>query len=247
MHRHLWGQGWLALLLVTSACGGTKQEPVGGTKMEERDPADVGVAQVDAVLHARVLSASESLAVRLLGMVGPDGSWSLAEVAVDTIPGGVRLTPIVQHRPGGNVIQMLIPLDEEVRVPLQSGVQRVVVRGRDSTFTETVRVGPGAGRVPPDTHLGYQVVTSGIHSHQFVVFESFPGDGFVAAIEYREFRAAGPGPWQRLEGCQREGARLSGRMPVSMESDVLKIEARAVSGQGDRDPEPASMNLPKEP
>jgi hypothetical protein len=180
-------------------------------------------------------------------MVGPDGSWSLAEVSVETIPGGVRLTPVVHHRPGMNVIQMLIPLDEKVSVPLQPGVQRVEVRGRDSTFATTVRVGPGGGRQPPDTHLGYRVVTSGVREHAFVIFNAYPGDGFVEAIEYREIREAGPGPWLRLEGCQRQGPRLEGRLQVSLESDVLALEARGVSGQGDRDPEPASMNLPKEP
>lgn len=250
MQRNVWRYGILAFLAATGACGGARQVPPAqaeGTKMNPHDSVEVGVAQVDAVLLARVLAPGESLVVRLLGLVGPDGSWSLAKVNVEPFDGGVRLTPVVHHRPGGNVIQMLIPLDEEVSVSLGNGVQKVEVRGRDSTFVESVRVGPGAKRLPPDTRLGYQVVSSGLRSQDFVVFETLPGDGFVESIEYREIRPDGPGPWQALQGCEREGARLRGRLFVNPESDMVAIEARAISGQGDVDPEPASLNLPKKP
>lgn len=250
MQWYTWGQWALLALTLAGACGGTKSSAPAmaeGTKMKDGDALEVGVAQVDAVLHARVLAQGESLAVRLLGTVGPDGSWSLAEIAVEEIPGGVRLTPVVHHRPGGMVIQMLIPLDEKILVPLPEGTPRLEVLGRDSTFVESIRVGSGAKRLPPDTHLAYQVVSSGLRSLDFVVFETFPGDGFVEAIEYRETRADGTGPWQILPGCQREGARLRGRIQVNPGGDVLRIEARALSGQGDVDPEPALLNLQEEP
>jgi hypothetical protein len=238
------------LLALAGACGGTKQTPPAaaeGTKMNKNDTPEVGVARVEAVLHTRVLAEGESLAVRLLGTIGPDGSWSLAETLQEPIPGGVRLTPVVHHRPGDMVIQMVIPLDEKIWVPLEPGVQRIEVRGRDSTFVASVRVGAGGNRLPPDTHVAYQVVTSGLRSNEFVVFESFPGDGFVESIQFRETGPDGPGPWQELPGCVREGTRLRGRLPVDPTSDVVSIEARAISGQGDVDPEPAALTLPKAP
>ena len=201
------------------------------------------VAQVDAVLHAHVLAPSESLAVRLLGTVGPDGNWSLQELRVERTDTGVRITPVVQQGSARQVIQMVIPLDRLVWVHLPEGTHTVEVKGRDSTFTDRVRVAPGLSRPPPETRMAYQVVSAGVRALDFITFDALPGDGFIEAIEIRETRAGGPGAWRRLEDCQREGANLSGRLPVQENDDLRTIESRAVDGQGGRDPEPELINL----
>ncbi len=201
------------------------------------------VAQVDAVLHAHVLAPSESLAVRLLGTVGPDGNWSLQELRVERTDTGVRITPVVQQGSARQVIQMVLSLDRVVWVHLPEGTHTVEVKGRDSTFTDRVQVAPGLTRPPPETRMAYQVVTAGVRALDFITFDALPGDGFIEAIEIRETRAGGPGAWRRLEDCQREGANLSGRLQVQENDDLHTIESRAVDGQGDRDPQPALINL----
>ena len=243
------GSRWAGLALGL-ACGlGLGCRPAPGALPTEDGGAKAGevaknsVAAVEAVWHAHALAPSESLAVRLLGMVGPDGNWSLQEIRVERTDAGVRIVPVVKQGSARQVIQMVIPLDRIVRVHLPAGIHTVEVQGRDSTFTDRVQVAPSLTRPPPETRMAYQVVTSGVRALDFITFDALPGDGFVEAIEIRETRAAGRGEWRRLEGCLREGANLSGRLQVQENDDLRTIESRAVDGQGERDPEPALINL----
>src|SRR5262245_60823723 len=99
----------LALALACQRAPGAPPAPdAPGVPAETRDSssksaangkvsAAPAVAQVDAVLHAHLLAPSESLAVRLLGTVGPDGNWSLQELRVERTDTGVRITPVVQQ------------------------------------------------------------------------------------------------------------------------------------------------------
>lgn len=231
----------VVLLGCSTATRSTSESP------EATAPAvEVGarrVADVDAAMHAHVLAPSESLAVRLLGTVGPDGNWSLGRIAVEPTATGVRIVPIVQQGNARQVIQMLIPLDAVLWVPLPPGTHTVEVQGRDSTFVDRVHVAAGMSRRPPDTRLAYKIVTSGVRSQDFVSIEALAGDGFIEAIEIRETRSAGVGAWRRLDGCQRVGSGLEGRVAVPENDDLRTLEARAVDGQGGRDPEPGFLNL----
>lgn len=249
--RSVWGAGTALAVLWFLGCSApptpSGQSPAPAQVAAASRPGAVratGVADVDAALHAHVLAPSESLAVRLLGTIGPDGNWSLARIGVEGTATGVRIVPRVQQGNAPQVIQMVIPLDTVLWVRLPPGVQTVEVQGRDSTFVAQVQVEAGRSRPPPETRLAYKMVTNIRSAQEFITIDALPGDGFVEAIEIRETRATGVGEWRRLEGCQRAGAALMGELPVRENDDLRTIEARAVDGQGIRDPEPALLNMP---
>jgi hypothetical protein len=232
------------VLAAAPACGGASRAPApGATAAAAAASAAAQPADVHAVLHARSLAPEESLAVRLLGTVGPDGSWSLRPVGVQRDAGGVRLAPQVQHGTAANVIQMVMPLDERLWLRFEPGVHRLEVVGRDSTFRSEVRVAAGLERPPPETHAAYEVVSFASGARDFIAFTAWSDDGFADAIEVREHRAAGAAPWYRLQGCAREGTKLVGRIQVPGKTDILALEGRAVDGQGALDPSPAYIRV----
>ena len=203
------------------------------------------LADVDLVLHARAIALGESLAVRLLGTVGPDGNWSLAGIDVEHDATGLCIIPRVRRGNARQVIQMLIPLDEKIWVRLPAGSQRLEVRGSDSTFVDKVTVSAASTPRPPETHMAYQSITSMTHARDLVSIDTIPGDGFIDAIEVRETRAGVTSEWRILDGCMREGAELKGEIPLPDGHDLQKVEARAVDGQGQRDPSPSLLDVSK--
>lgn len=203
------------------------------------------LADVDLVLHARAISPGESLAVRLLGTIGPDGNWSLAGIDVEHDATGLCIVPRVRRGNARQVIQMLIPLDEKIWVRLPAGSQRLEVRGSDSTFVESVAVSTGSTPRPPETHMAYRSMTSMTHARDLLSIDTSPGDGFIDAIEVRETRAGVTSEWRILDGCIREGAELVGEIPLPEGHDLQKVEARAVDGQGQRDPSPSLLDVSK--
>jgi hypothetical protein len=202
-------------------------------------------ADVESLLLAHQVAPGESLAVRLLGMVGPDGSWALEDVLVRHEGDRVILVPRVRHTPGVIAVQMLVPLDRIVRFPLEPGRHVVEVQGRERTLRETVVVRRGAHRPAPTTeiHVGKQSAAGGVVPIEIV---GTAGDGFVARIEWRPLSAPGSsgaaGVWREAQSMRTEGASLQSWLELRPE-DARSIEARAVDGQGDADPAPAIADL----
>ena len=204
-------------------------------------------ADVESLLLAHQLAPGESLAVRLLGTVGPDGSWALEDVQVQREGDRVVLVPRVRHTPGVIAVQMLIPLDRIVRFPLEPGRHIVEVQGRERTLRETVVVRRGARRPAPTTeiHVGKQSVAGGVVPIEIV---GTAGDGFVARIEWRPLPAAGssgasPSAWREAQSMRTESASLQAWLELRPE-DASRIETRAIDGQGDPDLTPAVADLP---
>ncbi len=245
MHRMPLACTLLALVWGCASPAGSTQEATAKAQPSTAAPQAELLADVDVVLHAHAVSPDESLAVRLLGTVGPDGNWSLGGIDVEHDSAGVRIVPHVRRGKARQVIQMLIPLDAKVWVRLPVGSQRVEVRGIDSTFVDHVIVAPSNGRPPPSTHMAYRSITSMTHARDLVTIDATPGDGFIDAIEVRETRAGVKGEWKILEGCTRVGAKLSGEIPLPEGHDLQTVESRAVDGQGERDPSPSLLNVGK--
>ncbi|UCE03373.1 MAG: hypothetical protein JSW67_04060 [Candidatus Latescibacterota bacterium] len=200
-------------------------------------PAEA-MADVDAVLHCSTLAPGESLAVRLLGTIGPNGAWSLRDVHVEQAPGRIVITPEVNHVTGQMVIQMVMPLDRTLHLKLEPGMHRIEVRGREGTQVDSVRVTAGAQRPPPETRIA---VDDAPAATALVTMTAEPGDGFVERIEYRELDATGASAWREAGGAERRGRTLVVRLQLPA---GRVIEARAVDGQGGVDPTPASATLP---
>jgi hypothetical protein len=200
-------------------------------------PAEA-MADVDALLHSSILAPGESLAVRLLGTIGPNGAWSLRDVHVERAPGRIVITPEVSHITGQMVIQMVMPLDHTLHLALDPGLHRIEVLGREGTLVDSVRVTAGARRPPPDTRIE---VGAAPGATALVTVTAKPGDGFVERVEYRQLDATGATAWREAGGAERRGGTLILRLQLPA---GRVIEARAVDGQGGVDPTPASVTLP---
>jgi hypothetical protein len=207
-------------------------------------PDSLPLADLDAAFFCHAISPEESLAVRLLGTVGPDGSWSLDEVRVEPSDAGVVVLPVVRHTQADLAIQMIIPLDLVLRLHLDPGVQTIEVRGRNRTQVDSVLVVMDVGRPPPETRLELE---AGLAPGRILVrFEGVTGDGFVNALEFREVGGRGTAEWLPFEGAERRGASLVGSLQLELPppGESRQVEARAIDGQGVADPTPATVELP---
>lgn len=202
----------------------------GGTVVSPQELADV-----EQLLAARTLEPAESLAVRLVGSIGPNGSYALAGIEVEQSPGRIVLWPRVRRVAGDFFIQMVIPLDHTVRVALPAGRTRIEARGSGGVRTLEVVVQDGARREPPQAYVDVQVETAvGDTLITSLRVEGRVADGFVERLELREVGASGVGPWQAPEFVERTSAGLHGthtlrRNPGDAER---RIQARVCDGQG---------------
>jgi hypothetical protein len=207
-------------------------------------PDSVPLAELDAALYCHAISPEESLAVLLLGTVGPDGSWSLDELRIEPSDTGVVVTPVVRHTRVDLAMQMIVPLDQVLRLHLEPGMQTVEIRGRNRTQVDSVLVALDAGRPPPETRLELE---AGLAPGRVLVhFEGEPGDGFVDALEFREVGQQGTAEWLPFAGAERQGAVLLGSLQLELPppGESRQVEARAIDGQGVADPTPAVVALP---
>lgn len=190
------------------------------------------LATVEQLLLAHRVAPEESLAVRLLGTVGPDGSWALDRVEVVRAPGEVRIVPRVRRVPGDFFIQMVMPLDHALDLPpLGAGQHRIVVEHRGGTLADTVVVRGGVRRAAPEVRLEAAPGTAaGTELVVPVQVEARVADGFVDRVQVRD----GDGPWREPEFSRREAGSLyagfSVRRPAA--DGARRLAARAVDGQG---------------
>lgn len=206
-------------------------------------------ADVDAIFLAHQISPGESLAVRLLGTVGPDSSWSLLDVQVRAVAGKVLLLPRVRRTAGLDPVPEFVLFDRIVHLLLPPGRHVVEALGRQGHRRETVVVASGFRRPAPTTEV--RVAPSPIGQGVRVELAGIPGDGFVARLDWRVValqkgrRAptrSGSMRWHAAMGARVEGAGLRAWLELGVE-DGARIEARAVDGQGTADPNPATANL----
>jgi hypothetical protein len=217
-----------------------------GSAMSTGGAAGELLAVVDTVLLARHLAPGESLAVLLVGSVGPSGAYGLQRIEVERQPGRTVLVPRVQRQEGGFFIQMVVPLDEIVRLTLEPGPQVVTVRHQGGSWSDSVLVAPGTARQPPRTEaragqpieVGAQVVVP-------IDIMAQAGDGFVQRIEVRQVVGQDAGVWQPPETFERRGARVQASFTVQRPAGdpPRRIEVRAVDGQGAVEPQAAVVSL----
>ena len=242
----------IALLAMWSVGCTPRQEGAGNPppgKQTNAPPGDAvtELADIERIVCAHRIAPEETLAVRLLGTVGPDGSWALDRVTVESTPDGVVLIPRVRRVPGDNFIQMLIPLDRIEAVKLPAGTQHVRARGRGGELEEIVRVEPGVLRAPPEVVLrSSPAVQQGDQEILSVSAVARVADGFVARIEMRQAAPGGVDPWSASQSLQAEGdsvvAWFTVRRPAG--DAQRRIDVRAVDGQGEISAPPASLALP---
>ncbi len=238
-------------MLLVAACCASRQRTgaVVPEKVapERQDVALTELADIERVLCAHQIAPSESLAVRLVGTIGPNGSWALDRVDVERSADGVLITPHVRRVAGDNFIQMVMPLDRVERVMLPAGTHRVRVRGRERTLEEVVRVEPGVLRAAPEVTLrSAPAVQQGDLEIVNVNVIAHVADGFVARVEVREVVGAGAGAWQPPSYVQTDGdstvAVVTVRRPAG--DRERRIDVMAIDGQGGSSKPPASLLLP---
>lgn len=197
-------------------------------------------ATVDLALMAHHVRPGESLAVRLVGTVGPDGSWALDEVAVRREPDRIVLEPRLRRVQGDMFIQMVIPLDHTVKLTLPPGAHRIVVLQHGAALVDTVVVSSETRRTPPVVELPPADAARTVVMPQETVV-SLPctarvADGWIDRIEVRDRARGQEGPWHAPEMVQRVEngavrATLTVRRPAG--DPARRVEVRAIDGQGD--------------
>ena len=234
----------------TGAAAGESQPPstaAGGTGVLPRDgdspdatlqPESGEVAaraQVDALLLAHRVRPGETLEVRLLGTIGPDGSWALDSIEVRQEPGRVVIEPRIRRVAGDFFIQMVIPLDHTVSLELQPGDHRIEVLARQGVLVDTVTVTPDARRAPPTLEFGeVRPWGAGAETLEAVEFRAAVDDGWIDRLQIREVSGGRETGWRPPDQIQRVGAALEGSMTVRRPSGdpERRFEARAIDGQG---------------
>jgi len=195
---------------------------------------------------ADTVAPGESLAVRMVGVSGPNGSWKLSEIRRAPLPGarpGVLLSPVVSRVAGDLFIQMEIPLDQVVWIP--SGAARtltVCVAGRDTNVCRDVRVQAGARRAPAEVVLARAAAVASDPDELVPVdVRATIPSGWVAALEW----ADGDGPARRLDDAQPAGAGLAARILLRRPpgDGPRRITVKAIDGQGAASA-PAVLTLP---
>jgi len=204
------------------------------------------LAAVHAVWMADTIAPGESLAIRITGIAGPNGSWTLSGIRQEPLPGsahGVLLRPAVERVPGDMFIQMEIPLDQVVRIlPGRGRNFELCVAGRDTNVCARVRVRTTPRRQPARVRLSRgTAMTSGTDEIVPLDVQATIRSGWVAALEWSEGGTAA----RRVEDVQGDGAGLNGRVLVRrpLGDPARRITVKAIDGQGGRSA-PAVMTLP---
>lgn len=107
------------------------------------DPGDEGIATVDSLVAPQRIAPTDTLTVRLMGQVGPNGCYSLAGIDASRDADGVRLVPRVRHERGGMCTMAIVPLDATHRVdpPFEPGSFTIEIpQANQPTVTATVTV-----------------------------------------------------------------------------------------------------------
>jgi hypothetical protein len=234
------------LLLLLAGCTPRERPPAVPPVANPKPVAVDELAVVERIHCAHAIAPDETLAVRLSGSIGPDGSWALDRVAVERTQDGVVLIPRVRRVAGDMFIQMVIPLDHIERLALSPGTHRVRGRGRGGELEEVVRVEPGVVRAPPEVTLRTApAVQQGEQEWISVTTTARCEDGFIARVEMRQV-GAGDGPWTAPESMQAEGDSVMAWFTVRRPPGDARrrIEVRAVDGQGEATSPPAALVLP---
>jgi hypothetical protein len=197
-------------------------------------------ATVEEVACATHVTPGESLRVRLSGVIGPNGAYSLQEIRVTRERNRIIIEPLVQRQPEGMFMQMIVPLERTLALAVTAGTQQLEVVGADGKRTRDVVVTAGARRPAPETQVALQSSDNG-----FVVeMTGVAGDGFIERIDYRIVDGETPATWLPTSVIERAGPTLRCLVQVPAAVAGQRFEARAVDGQGVADPSPASMTLP---
>lgn len=103
------------------------------------------IAEVDRMEVPNRIDPSDTLTVRLLGMVGPNGCYSLGRVTVERASQRVQIMPLVNQvrRQDAMCTMAIVPLDETVRLdpPFAAGTLSIVVpQSEGPAVTATVEV-----------------------------------------------------------------------------------------------------------
>ena len=119
-HVLFWGivvAGMIIALGSAGCSGGTEVARTGGRTVVPQAPSTL-IAGVDSIKVPARIAATDTLAVRLQGTVGPNGCYSFNRMAIERSPRQVRLVPLVQQTTGSDAActTALVPLDETVRV-----------------------------------------------------------------------------------------------------------------------------------
>jgi hypothetical protein len=107
------------------------------------DAPEGPLATVDSLVVPERVAAADTLSVRLLGTVGPNGCYSLDRLAVDRTPDRIRVVPHVRHAGQAVCTMAIVPLDETIRLapPHEAGTLTIVVPQADRPdVTATVAV-----------------------------------------------------------------------------------------------------------
>ena len=200
------------------------------------DPATAApgnaTAHVAVLLAPHVVAPGESIVVRLLGSVGPNGSWSLETVAVRRQGTSVELVPHVRRVPGDLFTQMVVPLDVSVGFVAFAALCEVRAIGCDSTLVVHLQVRKHARRSPPRVRIRAESpVAIGAEAAVPVVIEATSTDGWVERLEIRN-----GAHWMPPDSVERDGSTLQARTMVRRppHDGPRRIEARAIDGQGQR-------------
>ena len=111
-------------------------------------PTDTLLATVDTVQAPARLATTDTLRLRLRGMVGPNGCYSLVRIEKDRTPERVILRPIVRHSGQSMCTMAVVSLDETIALapPFRKGQFRIVVPQTDRPkVRRTIQVESPAG------------------------------------------------------------------------------------------------------
>lgn len=135
-----------ALVLGGATCSAASEEA--SSSPARTATADTLLATVDTVQAPAQIAPTDTLRVRLRGMVGPNGCYSLSRVETERASGQVVLRPVVRHREQGMCTMAIVSLDETITLapPFPEETLRIVVPQTDRpTVRTTVRVGTADG------------------------------------------------------------------------------------------------------
>jgi len=121
--------GTLVLGMIVFAGGGAGCSMLANSDDGTDDAVERGVAEVDSLHAPTHIAASDTLALRLTGTVGPNGCHSFDGFDVERSGGQLTITPVVEHRTGQMCTQAIVPLDETYAAapPFAAGTLTVVV------------------------------------------------------------------------------------------------------------------------